>query len=94
MAVSDNIVNADFSALYNDADALDFSAGSGAGGLAAGAPLPGVAEDYCGTTRSNAPSRGAIEMPAACDVAGRLPRGGVFETDAAAPNPPADLMTE
>jgi hypothetical protein len=91
LVTSGNITNADFAALYNNADALDFSAGAGAGALAANAPLPGVVTDYCGVTRSNTPSRGAIEMPAACDVAGRLPFGGVFETDTVRPRPPTNL---
>jgi len=94
VVASGNMTNADFAALYNNASALDFSAGTGAGDLAANLPLPDVTTDYCGTPRSNAPSRGAIEMPAACDVAGRLPLGGVFESDAAAPNPPTDLRTD
>ncbi len=91
---SDNMTNADFTALYNNAGGLDFSAGAGAGDLVASAPLPEVVADYCGATRSNTPSRGAIEMPAACDVAGRLPLGGVFESDTTMPNPPTDLRTD
>jgi hypothetical protein len=94
LATSGNIVNADFAALYNNADALDFSAGAGAGALAASAPLPSVVADYCGVMRSHNPSRGAIEMPAACDVAGRLPLGGVVESDATVPNPPTNLRAD
>jgi hypothetical protein len=89
LATSGNIANADLASLYDNADALDFSAGAGAGALAASAPLPGVVTDYCGVMRSNNPSRGAIEMPAACDVAGRLPRGGVV--DAESPRAPTNL---
>ena len=94
VVASGNITNADFAALYNNADALDLSAGVGAGALAASAPLPGVVADYCGVTRSNTPSRGAIEMPAACDVAGRLPLGGVFACDSTTPNPPTNLRLD
>ena len=94
VVASGNITNADFAALYNNADALDLSAGVGAGALAASAPLPGVVADYCGVTRSNTPSRGAIEMPAACDVAGRLPLGGVFASDSTVPNPPTNLRVD
>ena len=94
LVTSDNIMNADFAALYSNADALDLSAGVGAGALAANAPLPGVVADYCGVTRSSTPSRGAIEMPAMCDVAGRLPLGGVFETDSTVPNPPTNLTVD
>jgi hypothetical protein len=94
LVASDNITNADFAALYNNVDALDLAAGVGAEALAASAPLPGVVTDYCGVTRSDTPSRGAIEMPAACDVAGRLPLGGVFPSDSTVPNPPTNLRAE
>lgn len=94
LVTSNNITNADFAALYSDASALDFSAGAGAGALAINAPLPEVATDYCGTARSSTPSRGAIEMPAACDVAARLPRGGVYESEPVRPNPPMNLSSE
>lgn len=88
MLASDNIANADFIALYRNADSLDFSAGIGADALAASAPVPSVVFDYCGVMRSSTPSRGAIEMPAACDVAGRLPFGGVIASNSIVPNPP------
>ncbi len=94
VVTSDNFTNANFAALYNNADGLDFSAGGDAGTLATSAPLPGVVADYCGVTRSSTPSRGAIEIPAACDVAGRLPLGGVVGSDPVAPNPPTDLRAE
>lgn len=91
---SDNLTNAVFAALYNDAAALDFSEGAGAAALSASAPLSGVVSDYCGATRSNTPSRGAIEMPASCDVAGRLPSGGVIASDSTVPNPPTNVKAE
>ena len=91
---TNNIANADFAALYNNADGLDFSAGAGSDALAASAPLPGVVRDYCGVPRSNTPSRGAIEMPAACDVGERLPLGGVFTSASTVPNPPSNLTAD
>jgi hypothetical protein len=94
LVTSNNFINANFAGLYNNADGLDFSAGGDAGTLATSAPLPGVVADYCGVTRSSTPSRGAIEMPAACDVAGRLPLGGVVGSDPVAPSPPTDLRAE
>ncbi len=96
IVTSDNLTNADFSALYADIAALDLSAGAGAGNLPANAPAAGVSTDYCGSARSNTPSRGAIEMPAACDVAARLPFGGVVDSGPSpvTPRPPTDLEAE
>lgn len=94
LVASDNLADVNFADLYSDASTLDFSAGAGAAALAASASLTGVVTDYCGITRSNTPSRGAIEMPAACDVAARLPFGGVIDSQSQVPNPPADLMAQ
>ena len=94
LVTSGNLPNADFTNLYNDASALDFSAGPGAGALSANAPVTGVVTDYCGAARSNTPSRGAIEMPSTCNVAARIPFGGVIDSQAKTPNPPMNLVAE